>query len=147
MIPIKIFLLLFFINSFCNAQTKSDIIEIDSLMIYHMPLNSRGSFSLDETEFRNFESRLKRKVILKEKDLINDIYYNILKQEKIINKKSLSVFVIFDFYNSGKIVNTVLMDCNGLISIQSIEKKIFFDFNLNNFFKKLTKQENVICGY
>jgi hypothetical protein len=145
--PNKIFLIFFFINTFCNAQPETDSIEIDSIVIYHMPLNSRGSFSLEEAEFRNFESRLKRKVVLKDKDLINDIYYNILKQEKIINKKSLSVFVIFDFYNSGKIVNTVLMDCNGLISIQSIEKKIFFDFSLNNFFKRLTKQENVICGY
>lgn len=132
--PIKIFLLFFLINSFCNAQTKSDIIEIDSLMIYHMPLNSRGSFSLDETEFRNFESPLKRKVVLKEKDFIKDFYDNILKQENVINKKSLSVFVIIDFYNGGKIVNTVLMDCNGLISVQSIDNKIFFDFNLNNFF-------------
>ena len=144
----KVGYLLFLILSsnyfFCQDGSSSNL--IDSIEISHMPLNSRGSFMLSETEFRNTYSHLKGVITIKDSSVTNNLYETIVHGKENVNKKTLSILVIFDFY-IGNTCKTILMDCAGIITFSSSPNTFFYAKELNEFFKKLTNQENVICGW
>lgn len=129
--------------SFCQQEDKSEL--IDSLVITHMPLSSRGSFNLSEMEFRKTQSPLKKRIIITDNSKIKELYSSLEKSKNdTLNLNRINILVIFDFY-LNKEKQTVLMDCGGIISISSESDLLFFNKELNHFFRKITNQEKVIC--
>lgn len=116
----KIFVLLIFMTSFILMRSQQLPIQIDSIIIYHVPLSMKTSLSLSDYDIRNFDQKVFN-IDLLEIDIERDslkiddfIKSGIFNQE---NKSkfdfSIDVRIVIDLFMEKVLELTIIMDDKG----------------------------------
>jgi hypothetical protein len=113
-----LFLVLFNSQLSCYAQDFS--LKVDSIKIYHLPLNLRTSLALTDFDVRNWKENVGSTQLLKTHVIADSAELQSFVDLDIVNNSSISEFkysldprIIIDIYLSASIILTISMDDSG----------------------------------
>ncbi len=99
-----------------DTKSQSICLDLDSIVVYSLPLNLKTKISLSPYEVRNFDNQWLQKTTLVEDSVVIGFLSCFVNQKELISTDSLSSIdsrIVFDLYSGGIFILTISVDSVG----------------------------------